>query len=84
MKVDRSFVTDIVEDASKEAIVRAVVAMAGSMGLYVVAEGVELPAQRQALLELGCHQGQGWLWAKAVPGAAMVDEVRRLAAVQPA
>jgi diguanylate cyclase (GGDEF)-like protein len=84
VKVDRSFVTDIVEDASKEAIVRAVVAMAGSMGLYVVAEGVELPAQRAALLDLGCHQGQGWLWAKAVPGAAMVDEVRRLAAVQPA
>ncbi len=83
VKVDRSFVTDIVEDHSKEAIVRAVVSMAASMGLYVVAEGVELPAQRQALLELGCHQGQGWLWAKAVPGSAMADEVRRLAAVQP-
>jgi diguanylate cyclase (GGDEF)-like protein/PAS domain S-box-containing protein len=84
VKIDRSFVSDIVEDRSKEAIVRAVVAMAGSLGLYVVAEGVEQPAQREALLDLGCHQGQGWLWAKAVAGPAMADEVRRLAAVLPA
>lgn len=84
VKVDRSFVTDLVEDHSKEAIVRAVVSMAASMGLYVVAEGVETPEQRAALVALGCHQGQGWLWAKAVSGHDMVDEVRRLAAVAPA
>lgn len=84
VKIDRSFVSDIVDDHSAEAIVRAVVTMAGSMGLYVVAEGVETPGQREALLAAGCDQGQGWLWARAVAGSAVADEVRRLAALHAA
>ena len=60
---------------------RAVVSMSTSLGLYLVAEGVETIEQHEALRELGCHQGQGWLWSKAVTGADVVPVVRRLAAV---
>ena len=81
VKIDRAFVTDLTHDHSAEAIVRAVVSMSTSLGLYLVAEGVETIEQHEALRELGCHQGQGWLWSKAVTGADVVPVVRRLAAV---
>jgi EAL domain-containing protein (putative c-di-GMP-specific phosphodiesterase class I) len=50
-------------------IVRAVVAMGTALGLSIVAEGVETPAQRDALAALGVSLGQGWLWGRAVTPA---------------
>ena len=69
LKIDRSFVADLTEDASSHAIVRTIITLARSLGLEVTAEGVETPAQKQALLALGAGEAQGWLFHRAMPGA---------------
>ncbi|QGG96843.1 sensor domain-containing protein [Actinomarinicola tropica] len=73
LKVDRSFVAGI-EDARghDRAIVAAVVALAASLGLDVVAEGVETPGQAAALAALGCRLGQGFLFGAPGPGDDLV------------
>jgi diguanylate cyclase (GGDEF)-like protein/PAS domain S-box-containing protein len=65
LKVDQSFVRRLGVDREAKAIVRTILGLAQSLGLDVVAEGIETEAQRLALLELGCLRGQGWLFAKA-------------------
>lgn len=67
LKIDRSFVSRLGSTAHDEAIVRAVVHMAQSLGLRTVAEGVETEAQRSHLQRLGCDQAQGFLWNPALP-----------------
>jgi diguanylate cyclase (GGDEF)-like protein len=67
IKIDSSFVRDIGEDANDEAIIRAIVAMAHSLHLSVVAEGVETEAQLRTLRELGCDEYQGFLESPALP-----------------
>lgn len=71
LKIDRAFVTDL--DASEHArsIVRAVIQMAHTLGLRVVAEGVKTEAQRDALVEMGCDELQGYLFAKPMSAAAL-------------
>ncbi len=67
LKVDRSFVSDIVIDSGDNAIVRTIIAMAQSLNLSVIAEGVETEEQRQLLLSSGCTNYQGYLFSKPVP-----------------
>ncbi|CAN5255896.1 EAL domain-containing protein [soil metagenome] len=69
LKIDRSFIASLRPGgtAANTAIVRAVLALARTLGLEVVAEGVETEAQRECLLELGCEFGQGFLFAAAQP-----------------
>jgi diguanylate cyclase (GGDEF)-like protein len=67
VKIDRTFVTELTRDDRDAAIVRRVIALAGDLGLDVVAEGVETPEQARLLAELGCPRAQGYLWAKALP-----------------
>jgi diguanylate cyclase (GGDEF)-like protein/PAS domain S-box-containing protein len=67
LKIDRSFVRDLVADLSDLAIVGAIIAMARHLGIPVVAEGIESWQQLEKLRDLGCAQAQGHLFAKATP-----------------
>ena len=67
MKVDRAFVKDLETDPAAVAIVRTIVTLARELGLHVVAEGIETPAQATLLAAIGCDQFQGFLYSKAVP-----------------
>lgn len=67
LKIDRSFVRDMVSDANDEAIVGAIISMARSLSLDTVAEGVETVEQVSKLLALGCHLGQGYHFSRPVP-----------------
>ncbi|QNP40985.1 EAL domain-containing protein [Lysobacter terrestris] len=66
LKIDRSFVAGLVGDTRPEsmAVVRAIQALAGSLGIHTIAEGVESESQRIILRELGCQHGQGFLFGK--------------------
>jgi diguanylate cyclase (GGDEF)-like protein len=67
LKIDRSFIRGLPEDRRDAGIVRAIVQMAGALGLQVVAEGVETEGQRRFLREAGCDLFQGFLVAPALP-----------------
>jgi len=69
LKIDQSFVRDMLFDSNDVAIVRTVVELARGMGLHVIAEGVETQEQRQFLAELGCLSFQGYLLSRPVPNA---------------
>ena len=67
IKIDRSFIRDINTDDNDKAIVHTIVAMARSLNIHVIAEGVETEEQRQLLLDRGCDHYQGYLFGKPVP-----------------
>lgn len=67
VKIDRSFVKDIDENKDSQAIVSAIVTLATTAGLDVVAEGVESEKQGEILYELGCQVGQGYFYSRPVP-----------------
>ncbi len=72
LKIDRSFVMDVEHSADARAVVDAVVKLAHALGLKVVAEGVENPRQQQILVELGCDELQGFLFAKPMTARALL------------
>jgi len=67
LKIDKSFVDNIVADSDDQIIVRTIIAMAHSLGLSVIAEGVETKEQQQRLFNNGCTHYQGYLYSKPVP-----------------
>ena len=71
LKIDRRFVSGIVDDPGDRAIVEATVAIARGMGLTSVAEGVETLEQIAVLKEIGADCGQGYFWAKPLPAEAL-------------
>lgn len=70
LKIDQYFVRDILVDANDAAIARMVVALAQSMGLHVIAEGVETQAQADYLAHIGCHAYQGYFFGRPMAIAA--------------
>jgi diguanylate cyclase (GGDEF)-like protein len=72
LKIDRSFVMDVEHSADARAVVDAVVKLAHALGLKVVAEGVENPRQQQILVELGCDELQGFLFAQPMTARALL------------
>ena len=77
MKIDQSFVRDILVDPNDAAIAKMVVVLAQSMGLAVIAEGVETGAQRDVLAGLGCHAYQGYLFSRPLPLAEFEEFAQR-------
>jgi len=67
LKIDRSFVAELTAKETDRSIVRAILAIADSLDLEVVAEGVETVGQRDSLLALGCRRGQGYLRSRPLP-----------------
>jgi EAL domain-containing protein (putative c-di-GMP-specific phosphodiesterase class I) len=81
LKIDRSFISDILHDAADQAIVRAIIAVAENLGLRVVAEGVENQRQSELLRELGCHYLQGFYFGRPVSEEAIQERLEEAAAV---
>ena len=76
LKIDRSFIKGVPAEESDGAIVRAIVQMAQALAMTVIAEGVETEAQRCFLLELGCDEFQGFLYAPALDAISFEERVR--------
>jgi EAL domain-containing protein (putative c-di-GMP-specific phosphodiesterase class I) len=66
LKIDKSFIDDILHSEQQRALVEAIVGLAQNLQLAVVAEGIEDPAHRQMLLRMGCPYGQGYLFSRPV------------------
>jgi diguanylate cyclase (GGDEF)-like protein/PAS domain S-box-containing protein len=73
VKIDQSFIKEILTQGGPVPIVRAIIAMAHSLKLLVLAEGVEQEAQRTLLLEQGCDQAQGYFFGRPIPADAFVS-----------
>ncbi|MBX9454294.1 MAG: EAL domain-containing protein [Mesorhizobium sp.] len=76
LKIDRSFVSSILEDKPSEHIIRAILAMCEGLGMNVVAEGIEEEAQADRLVEFGCAGGQGYLFGKPSDAEATMAYLR--------
>ena len=76
LKIDRSFITNMLSDRHDLAIVEGVIGLSQTFGCTVVAEGVETPEQAQRLIEIGCDAGQGNGIAAAMPADKVLDWVR--------
>ncbi|HJR12749.1 MAG TPA: EAL domain-containing protein [Rhodanobacteraceae bacterium] len=76
LKIDRSFITGLPHDTNDVAIVGAMIAMAGSLGLTAIAEGIETEGQHEFLMRAGCAEGQGYLYSYPLPSAALERMLR--------
>ena len=76
LKIDQSFVADILTDPNDAVIAKSVVALGTALGLGIIAEGVETAEQRDFLAAIGCHRYQGYLFARPGP-PSMVSELAR-------
>jgi EAL domain-containing protein (putative c-di-GMP-specific phosphodiesterase class I) len=80
LKIDKSFIADVLTRNEQRALVRAVLFMSRELGLMVVAEGVEMAEQSDLLTGLGCGYGQGYFFARPMPLPDATEWLRRHAA----
>jgi EAL domain-containing protein (putative c-di-GMP-specific phosphodiesterase class I) len=73
LKIDRIFISGILDDGSDVAITKAIVLLGKTLGLDILAEGIETETQRQFLKEIGCQRGQGYICSKPLPADQIVD-----------
>ncbi len=81
IKIDKSFVQDLLEDEDDATIVRAIIQLGKSLGMQVIAEGVETAEQEAYIIAQGCHEGQGYLYSKPLPARELtlfLKQARRL------
>lgn len=76
LKIDRAFVSSILDDRPSEHIIRAILAMCEGLGMDVVAEGIEEEAQAEKLIQFGCAGGQGYLFGKPANADATLGYLR--------
>ena len=84
LKIDRSFISEVMTRPDDASIVRAIVSLAHSLRLKVVAEGVESPEQLEFLRSVGCDQYQGYHFSRALPASQFETLVRSQQAAEPA
>jgi len=77
LKIDRSFVHDVAEDAEAGSMVRAIIQLAQGLGMTPLAEGVETEAEWRFLTDHGCSLGQGYHFSRPVPAAEITAQVHR-------
>ncbi|MGE8096532.1 putative bifunctional diguanylate cyclase/phosphodiesterase [Pseudomonas fluorescens] len=80
IKIDKSFVQDLLDDDDDATIVRAIIQLGKSLGMQVIAEGVETVEQEAYIISEGCHEGQGYLYSKPLPArelAAYLKQAQR-------
>ena len=73
LKIDQSFVRDIEHTPANESITRTIIALAASLSLEIIAEGIEKKEEQSVLENLGCSEGQGYLFAKPLPAADLFE-----------
>ncbi|MBU2322383.1 MAG: EAL domain-containing protein, partial [Gammaproteobacteria bacterium] len=88
IKIDKSFVQDLLDDEDDATIVRAIIQLGKSLGMQVIAEGVETAEQEAYIIAQGCHEGQGYFYSKPLPARELtlyLKQARRIgASVNPA
>ena len=72
IKIDKSFVQDLIDDDDDATIVRAIIQLGKSLGMQVIAEGVETVEQEAYIISEGCHEGQGYLYSKPLPARELL------------
>lgn len=72
IKIDKSFVQDLLDDDDDATIVRAIIQLGKSLGMQVIAEGVETAEQEAYIISEGCHEGQGYFYSKPLPARELL------------
>jgi EAL domain-containing protein (putative c-di-GMP-specific phosphodiesterase class I) len=83
IKIDKSFVMDLLQDDDDATIVRAIIQLGKSLGMQVIAEGVETAEQEAYIMAQGCNEGQGYFYSKPLPAREQMlylKQARRLSA----
>lgn len=77
IKIDKSFVQDLIDDDDDATIVRAIIQLGKSLGMQVIAEGVETLEQEAYIISEGCHEGQGYLYSKPLPARELLAYLKQ-------
>jgi len=77
IKIDKSFVQDLIDDDDDATIVRAIIQLGKSLGMQVIAEGVETAEQEAYIISEGCHEGQGYFYSKPLPARELLSYLKQ-------